>query len=337
MSDATPPAPPGVSLVMPVLDEQEHLAEAVGHALDQDYPGPLEIVLALGPSRDRTDQIAADLTRADPRVSTVPNPTGRTAAGLNAAIAATKHEIVVRIDGHAVIPPDYVRVAVETLEASGADNVGGIMAAEGTTAFERAVAAAMTSRLGVGAASFHVGGQEGEAPTVYLGAFRRSALERVGGYDERFTRAQDWEMNHRIRATGGLVWFTPRMRVAYRPRSTVRRLARQYLEYGRWRRQIVREHPETLSARYLAAPVAVAVVAAGTLAGLVAAAGGPRVLRVGWLAPAGYAALLAVGTLSARELDGPARARLPVVLATMHGAWGAGFLTSPPGLLPAQP
>ena len=114
------------------------------------------------------------------------------------------------VDGHALVPDDYVAVAVDVLERTGADNVGGMMAAEGTTPFERAVAAAMTSRLGVGSASFHVGGEEGEALTVYLGAFRRSALERVGGYDESMVRAQDWEMNHRIRESGGLIWFTPR-------------------------------------------------------------------------------------------------------------------------------
>ena len=120
---------------------------------------------------------------------------------------------MVRVDGHALFPADYVRTAVEVLTETGADNVGGIMAAEGTTPFEQAVARAMTSRLGVGSARFHTGGEAGPADTVYLGVFRRSALERVGGYDESFLRAQDWEMNLRIRRSGGLVWFTPRLRV----------------------------------------------------------------------------------------------------------------------------
>ena len=240
----------GVSIVACVLNEERHIAEAVGHALDQDHPGPVELVIALGPSRDRTDALVADMARADPRVRSVPNPspTGATPAGLNAAIAASRYPVIVRIDGHALLPPDYVRVAVETLRRTGADVVGGIMAAEGHTAFERAVARAMTSRLGVGSASFHTGGEEGPALTVYLGAFRRSALHRVGGYDEAFLRAQDWEMNLRIRRTGGLVWFTPAMRVSYRPRSSIRGLARQYYHYGRWRRVVMRRHPGTMSA-----------------------------------------------------------------------------------------
>jgi len=313
---------PGVSVIMPVLNEELHLREAVERVLAQDYAGPLEVVLALGPSTDGTDEIAAALAVADPRVMTVPNPTGRTAAGLNAAIKASSQPIVVRVDGHAMFPADYVSTAVAVLEQTGADNVGGVMAAEGSTAFERAVACAMRSPLGVGAASFHTGGAAGEVPTVYLGSFRRSALERVGGYDERFIRSQDWEMNHRIRETGGTVWFTPDMQVSYRPRPDVRRLARQYLEYGRWRRAVMRRHSGTASARYLAPPVALVAVAAGSLVGLT---GRP----IGWLAPLGYAAGVTIGgAWIARRESAAVLVRMPVVLATMHGSWAWGFLSS---------
>jgi hypothetical protein len=223
---------PPVSVILPVLNEERHLRDAVGSILGQDYPGELEVVLALGPSRDRTDAVAADLAARDPRIRTVRNPTGRTPEGLNRAIGASRHAVVARVDGHAELPDDYLRVAVETLRRTGADNVGGLMWAEGRTDFERAVARAMTSKLGVGNAPFHVGGDEGPADSVYLGVFRRDALDRVGGYDEVFSRAQDWEMNYRIRSTGGTVWFNPALRVAYRPRGTLRALASQYYHYG---------------------------------------------------------------------------------------------------------
>ncbi len=253
---------------MPVLNEERHLREAVEGVLAQEYPGDLELVLALGPSTDGTDAIAAELVDEHAgRVRSVPNPAGATPSALNAAVAATKHDIVVRVDGHALFPADYVRTAVEVLTETGADNVGGVMAAEGTTPFEQAVACAMTSRLGVGSARFHTGGEAGPADTVYLGVFRREALERVGGYDETFLRAQDWEMNLRIRRSGGLVWFTPRLRVSYRPRGSVRALGRQYFDYGRWRRVVMRRHEDSVSVRYLAPPVALVAVAAGTLVG----------------------------------------------------------------------
>jgi hypothetical protein len=330
MAQPSPPAEelaptPAVSLVVCVLDEERHVEDAVRHALDQDYEGDLELVVALGPSGDRTDEIVAALAAADPRVRPLrnPSPTGTTPAGLNAAIAATRYPVVVRIDGHALLPRDYVRVAVETMRRTGADNVGGVMAAEGVTPFERAVARAMTSRLGVGNAAFHTGGQEGPADTVYLGVFRRSALARVGGYDGAFLRAQDWEMNLRIRRSGGLVWFTPRLRVAYRPRSSVRALARQYFHYGRWRRVVMRRHEGTVSLRYLAPPLALVGVVAGTVA---AAAGVPAALVL----PAGYAAVMGLGAVvEGRGLPGRGRLLLPVALTTMHLSWATGFLTSP--------
>ena len=319
-----------VSVVMTVLNEERHLAEAVGAVLDQDFVGSIEVILALGPSSDGTDAVAAELARADSRVRTVANPTGRTPAGLNAALAVAQASIIVRVDGHCALPRDYISTAVETLIRTEADNVGGVMAAEGTTTFERAVAVAMTSMLGVGGAPFHVGGAEGEAPTVYLGVFRADALARVGGYDETFDRAQDWEMNHRIRATGGKIWFNPKMQVSYRPRPTMRALSRQYFQYGTWRREVMRRHPETVQARYLAPPLAVAGIVTGAAAGLAAQTGvAPRWCGVGWLAPVGYIAAVSLGGLAiSRNAPLPVRARVPAVLAAMHMSWGTGFITS---------
>ncbi len=327
-----------VSVIMPVLNEAEYLTEAVHAVLNQTWSGQLEVVLALGPSTDDTNQVASELRAADDRVVLVDNPTGRTPDGLNAALAAVRYDVIVRVDGHAMLPPDYIQIAVETLQRTGADNVGGVMAARGRTPYERAVACAMTSRIGVGNASFHTGGAEGEVETVYLGVFRRSALDRVGGYDSEFDRAQDWEMNYRIRSTGGLVWFTPRLEVEYRPRSSARRLARQYFDYGRWRREVMREHPETVSARYLAAPIAVTGLVVGTAAFVVGSTvPAVRFLQVGALAPIGYAALVALGGIAASKGETwPVRARVPAVLATMHVSWGVGFLSSRGGLRKAK-
>jgi len=312
---------PGVSVVLPVLNEERHLADAVASVLAQDYPGPLEIVLALGPSSDRTDTVAADLSAADPRVRTVRNPTGRTPEGLNLAIGASRHPVVARVDGHAQLPADYLRAAVELLERTDADNVGGLMWAEGVTDVEKAIARAMTSKLGVGNARFHVGGEEGPAETVYLGVFRRAALDRVGGYDEVFARAQDWEMNYRIRSTGGLVWFSPALRVTYRPRPSLGALARQYFHYGRWRREVMRRHPGSVNLRYLAPPVALVGFVGGLIAGIAG-------LRWAFVLPAGYLVLVTAGAIViGGGLPWRSRVTLPVVLTTMHGAWGAGFLT----------
>jgi hypothetical protein len=184
----------------------------------------------------------------------------------------------------------------------------------------------MTSKIGIGNAPFHTGGGSGEADTVYLGSFRRSALERVGGYDETFVRAQDWEMNHRIRRTGGKVWFTPRMHVTYRPRPNIRALAKQFFHTGRWRRVVGREHQGTLNLRYLAPPIAVVAITVGVVAGAVG-------FWPGWILPGGYAAAIIAGSVpTGRGLPLSAWLRLPIVYATMHLSWGVGFLLSPPSL-----
>jgi succinoglycan biosynthesis protein ExoA len=328
---------PPVSVVMPVRNEERHLAEAVRHVLGQDYPGPLELVLAVGPSHDRTEQIARELAAGEPNVTVIANPSGTIPAGLNAARRAARHAVIARVDGHALLPPGYLRTAVAALAQTGAADVGGMMAAEGVTAFQQAVAWAMTSKAGVGSAAFHTGGGAGPALSVYLGVYRREAIEQAGGYDETMLRAEDWELNYRIRDRGGVIWFTPELRVTYRPRASARALATQYFHYGRWRRVLVREHPETASFRYLAPPVAVGLVAVGLLAGLAGvigiAAGAPlavRALTAGFVLPVGYlAGITAAGAALTRGVPARVRARAPLVLGVMHMSWGAGFLVSP--------
>ena len=318
---------PGVSVVIPVLNEERHLAAAVRRVLAQDYPGELEVILAVGPSRDRTHAIAAELVAADPRIRVVDNPAGRTPHALNLAVAAARHDVVVRVDGHGELTDGYIARAVQLLEETGAANVGGVMDAQGSSPFEQAVASAYTTRLGLGGSAFHLASSPaGEAETVFLGVFRKEALHAVGGFDESMHRAQDWELNYRLRGSGRLVWFSPELRVTYRPRSSLGALVRQMYDTGKWRREVIRRHPETASPRYLAPPVAVLGIAGGTLAALLGLVTGSRVLRVGVAAPLGYAALVTGGAVTAGPMPARARAWLPVVLAATHLSWGAGFL-----------
>lgn len=324
----------GVSVILSVLNEEPHLAETLAAVFAQDWSGHLQIVVALGPSTDRTTEIAQEIANQNEGVCLVENLSGRTPDGLNAALAEATHPVVVRVDGHCVLPPNYVSLAVETLTRTGADNVGGIMAAVGQTDFERAVACAMTSRIGVGGAAFHTGGAEGPALTVYLGSFKKSTLDEIGGYDGSFLRAQDWEMNHRILSAGGKVWFNPEMRVTYRPRPNLKALAKQYFHYGRWRREIMRSYGETVSLRYLAPPALVVGLIVTLLAALGCAATQHLGLALVALLPTlGYLASVVAGGLliSGRE---PLKSRLltPLALVAMHISWGVGFICSPKGL-----
>jgi succinoglycan biosynthesis protein ExoA len=330
---------PPVSVVMPVRNEEPYLAEAVRRVLGQDYPGEVEVILAVGPSRDRTQEIAAELAQADQRVTVVANPTGTIPAALNLALKTARHDVIARMDGHAMMPQGYLSTGVRELATSGTQDVGGVMAAEGQTTFQRAVAWAMTSKAGVGSAAFHTGGAAGQADSVYLGIYQREAIQRAGGWDETMLRAEDWELNYRIRGDGGVIWFTPALRVLYRPRATVRALAAQYWHYGRWRRVVMREHPETASFRYLAPPAAGTLVALGLIAGIIGLAGlAAGITALGWLVlgmvvPLAYlAGIIVVSWFLSPHIGTRIRVRLPLALGVMHMSWGAGFLLSPRGL-----
>jgi succinoglycan biosynthesis protein ExoA len=304
---------PSVSVVMPIRNEEPHLEHALAAVLAQDYPRAFDVCLAVAPSGDDTEHLAARLAADNDRVRVVQNPSGVTPAGLNAAISATNGKVVVRVDGHSQLSPGYIRRAVETMARTGAVNVGGVQNAVGETPFEEAVAAAMTSWLGTGGSRFHVGGAEGPVDTVYLGVFRRDAIEAVGLFDEHLVRNQDYELNIRLRKAGGTIWFDPELSVTYRPRGTLRALARQYYEYGWWKAEVARMHPTSLKPRQLA-PVLLLVGLGGALGASVRR---PRLLAV----PASYAVLLWVpGAASGR------RSGRSLATAVMHLAWSMGFV-----------
>ena len=308
---------PGVSIVIPARDEEEALPVALASVLGQDYGGAMETIVADGSGGPAT----ADVVRTRfPGVRLVPNPEQHTPAGLNRAVRAASHGIVVRCDARCELPPDYVRQAVASLQRTGAANVGGRQCPIGTTRFTRAVALAMTTPLGAGDARYRIGGEEGPADTVFLGVFRREALEAAGGFDESLHRNQDYELNWRLRERGETVWFDPALAVRYRPRENLRALARQYFDYGWWKRVMLRRHPRSLRWRQLAAPA----LALGLAASAALAAAG--MVRAGAVLPGAYVlTLLSHAGATALGRGGAATLLLPPVLATMHLAWAAGF------------
>ena len=257
---------PGVSYVMPVLNEADYVEDAVRSILDQEYPGPTEIVLALGPSTDGTDDVVAGMTEQDPRIRTVPNPRTAIPSGLNQAIAASSHPVIVRVDAHTELPAGYTRRAVETLLRVEADNVGGIMTAVGRPGLQQAIAHAYNSRLGLGGGAYHSADvAEGPAESAYLGVMRASALADIGGFDETLQRGEDWEMNQRMLAAGHRVWLDPALHVTYWPRSSWRALSKQFHATGIWRGELARRSRGRHPLRYYAPPLLVAVAGASVV------------------------------------------------------------------------
>lgn len=309
-----------VSVIVPARNAADVIADALASALTQSRV--TEVVVAAGDPATR--QAAEAVAAEDPRVKVIDNPSGRTPDALNRAIAACHGEVVVRLDAHAELSEDYVAIAVDTLASSGAANVGGSQVPIAKDGFGEAVAAAMRSPVGAGGATYRVGGHAGPVDTVYLGVFRRSALTAVGGFDERFERNQDAELNLRLRLSGFDVWFEPKLAVTYRPRTTVRGLASQYWQYGRWRRLTVRTHPGSIAARQLAAPLLWVALIVAAVASVV----------VGSMIPFGLTlAIYLAGLIVAAVAAAPRLSLVPAIVvafATMHLSWGLGFLVGPP-------
>lgn len=322
MTAPTPASTPLVSVVCPVRDEGRRLSDVLSRLLGGDYPAArMEVLVAVAPSRDDTAEVVRSWARRDARVRPLDNPTGTTPAGLNAGLRAARGDVIVRLDGHALPERDYVRACTAALARTGAWAVGGPMVLFGDTAFGRAVAAAMAGWAGTGGAAYR-SGKEGPVDTVYLGAWPRWVFERVGPFDERLVKNQDYELCLRVRAAGGTVWLDPRIRTRTLARGSPTALARQYFGYGRGRSATLERHPSSLRARQ-ALPASLPVV----LGALTAAA--PRstsARKAGAGMVAGYVGLLLHAAGRAARDEPPAVvARVPLALAIAHGAWAAGF------------
>lgn len=316
---------PDVSIILAVRNEAATLKACLESLRHQDYPNIKQIVIAVAPSTDQTKQIIEEQAALDPRVIAVDNTGLFAPHGLNAALKFASAQYVVRADGHSEFDSNYVSQVVQVLESTGAANVGGRMIPRGDTPISTAIARALTSRFGIGGAAFHVGGNSGPQPTVYLGAFRREVLKEVGGYDEYFIRAQDWELNHRIRQAGYTVWFDPEISVDYVPRNSWRDYAKQQFRTGGWRRRVMERHRETISLRYLAPPALVSVLVSGTAAAVAGVVGKSRLGWLGLVLPAYVGGATVIGLAEGKELPWSARRRVPVALVTMHVSWGLGF------------
>ncbi len=311
---------PAVSIILPVRNEVATIGAALDACLLQDYEGSLETVVADAMSTDGTRSVV-DGYSSSSAVTMVDNEALTTPAGLNAAIKAATGEVIVRCDAHSEFPQGYVDTAVRLLAEMRAVNVGGVQRAVGSATVQRAIAAAMSSSFGVGDARFHRGGKPGFVDTVYLGVFSRDALTEVGGFDEALIRNQDYELNYRLRDQGGFVYFDPSLEVVYRPRPSLAGLWRQYFEYGQWKRVVIKRHPGSARWRQLVAPTFVI----GLLLSLIALVAGFPLLAA--LVPGSYfvANLFASAVDLFRRRDW-AMLTLPAAFATMHLAWGTGFL-----------
>jgi glycosyltransferase involved in cell wall biosynthesis len=315
-----------VTVIMPIRNEANFIARSLGAVLNQDYAHDyLEVLVADGMSTDQTRAVIAETAQAHPdiAVKVVDNPGKIVPIGINIALQQAKGNIIVRVDGHTIIAPDYVTECVNALERSGADNVGGQMNAVAQGEFAEAVALATSSPFGVGGARFHYSDKEEYVDTVYMGAWRKEVFERIGNFDEELVRNQDDEFNYRLRSQGGKILLSNRIRSEYYNRTTMRSLWRQYFQYGYWKVRVMQKHPAQMRPRQFAPPLLVTIIVGGAILALFSS-----FFRTLWLiALTGYIlANLAASWWTASKKGMQYFRWLPIIFATLHFAYGSGFL-----------
>jgi succinoglycan biosynthesis protein ExoA len=317
---------PFVSVILAIRNEASFIQRTLTAILRQNYPPELlELLIADGQSTDNTREIISEVVdqyAARFPVLVIDNPALIVSPGLNAALAAARGEVIVRIDGHTIIEPTYVSECIDALKRSGADNVGGRMDPVGSSDFGKAVALATSSPFGVGGARFHYSNHEEWVDTVYLGCWPRAVFESIGCFDEEQVRNQDDEFNYRLREAGGRVLLSPAIRSQYFNRGTLRSLWRQYHEYGFWKIRVMQKHPRQMQWRQF--------VPAVFVLGLVILAAGSV-----FLAPARFLLLsvailyMAAAIFAAFRVSSSRPKLIPqvaLVFGILHLSYGTGFL-----------
>ena len=316
---------PTVTIVMPVFNEAGFIERSLMGALGQDYPsGRLEIIVADGMSTDGTREKVMDMQSRFENVRLIDNPYRIVPTGLNRAIAAARSEIIVRFDGHCEYPHDYVRKLIEMRRKFSATSIGGVLAPQGKTYVQKAIAAAYYSPVGLGGSALKAASGEmcREVDAVHGGCWERKHLLEIGGFDESMVRNQDDELSFRLRKRGGRVVQNLALSVSYHVRGSFKKLFFQFAQYGFWKVHVIRKHPRQASIRHVVPTVFVSLLLfAAIFSAIVTPA---KYLLFGLLG----AYLVTLMLSSIVQTWGSSKALWPgivMALAAMHIGYGIGF------------
>ena len=308
------------TVVIPMRNEEARLRTCLDSVIANEVVGgDVEILVIDGASSDTSPAIAREYAVRTPRLRVLDNPARLQSHAFNIGIAEARGRYVVRMDAHSVYAPDYIAECLRILEETGADNVGGVQRAVGTTPLTRAIAAAVSSPFAAGDAKYRHATVASFVDTVYLGAWRTDTVRALAGMRTDLAVNEDYEMNVRLRKRGGRIYLSPTIRSTYFVRGSLRQLARQYGRYGYWKVRTLLDHPDSTRWRQLVAPAFVASIVAT-----------PLMLQL--MGPLGAAHLVAyvvanvvASVLTARRTGWANLPLLPIAFATIHLSWGTGF------------
>jgi glycosyltransferase involved in cell wall biosynthesis len=302
----------------------KYIRKVLDSVVNQDCLDEMELLIADGMSTDGTRDILNEYIQKFSHIQLVDNPQGIVPTGMNLALRRSKGDIIIRLDGHTIISSDYVRLCVETLARTGADNVGGCMNAVGTTAFSKAISAATSSPFGVGGGRFHYSTKEEWVDTVYLGAWPRSVFIKIGLFDEELIRDQDDEFNYRILDNGGKIFLNPKIHSDYFVRNTPSALFKQYFQYGLYKVRVLQKHSRQIRTRQFVPPLFVLSITGGFLLSLI--------VYWGWILLVAIISVYLVGLIISSILIAFQKGWelfffLPVCFLILHISYGIGFIS----------
>jgi len=315
---------PFVSLVLPIYNEAVYIEHCLQAVFSQDYSGEIEILVADGMSTDKTRQVINELIKCHPEITLdiLDNPGKIVPIGINIALQKARGDVIIRVDGHTIIAPDYVSQCVEALQRTDADNVGGRMNKIGIKRFGNVVALATSTPFGIGGGRFHYSDEEEWVDTVYMGAWPRKVFEIIGLFDEELVRDQDDEFNYRLREEGGKILLSPKIKSEYTVRSSPVALWKQYFQYGFWKVRVLQKHPRQMSLRHFVPP---AFVLSLVISVLLVLSPVPRslsyIVTLLYLFANFSASIYTASNRGLRYLP-----LLPLTFAILHLSYGSGFL-----------
>ncbi len=315
---------PRISIIIPVRNEERFLAECLESILANDVPKEsYEILVADGLSEDGTREVAESFRKIHPALKVIENPERIASTALNRGLREACGDIVIRIDGHGQVAPDFIRKSVETLErVPEAGCAGGNIEPRGKSFMGNVIALAQASFFGGGGGSWYRGRKAGAVDTVFNAAYRRSVFERVGFFDETLVRDQDDEFNYRLRQAGYKIYFNPEIRGHYYSRESLGKLAKQYLQYGFWKVKVLKKHRQMMQVRQFVPPLFISAFVFFAVGGLVF-----EPARVAfWFLMGAYLICSFLTSLSLGFRKGWLHAYpLPLAFAAMHFGYGIGF------------
>ena len=320
-----------VSIILPIRNEADYIDRSLLSIFKQDYPGEMEILIADGMSTDDTRAIIRNIGKKSRfPITILDNPGNIVPIGMNIALRQAKGEIIIRVDGHCIIAPDYVRNCVDHLQNERVDGVGGPMESIGETTLACAIAVSTSSHFGVGNSAFRtVTGKSMLVDTVPFPAYTRTIIKRVGLFDEELTRNQDDEYNYRIRRLGGKILLADNVRSIYFSRTSINGLWIQYFQYGYYKVRVLQKHPRQMSIRQFVPPAFVLALIISSIPLLLSVVLPLPlyILLASFLIPLFYlVSNLAASLYTALKRGWQFLPYLPPIFAILHLSYGLGFI-----------